>query len=167
MLLVKTSVRPSAIHGLGVFAEQSIPGGETIWKFLPGFDQIFPKAVLLDVPEVVREYVDHYCYCGDLVLFTGDHDHFINHSDDPNMLFDPIAMTGIALRDIEIGEEITESYLNNRTWNKYASTTNEDRKMTVHCMNAVRSPAQDKDPMADARCQHEADRSQAPLDRTE
>ena len=34
MLLVKTELRSSGIHGLGVFAVDPIPKGELVWEFL-------------------------------------------------------------------------------------------------------------------------------------
>ncbi len=38
MLLVKTKIGQSKIHGIGIFAEQFIPKGTVIWKFMSGFD---------------------------------------------------------------------------------------------------------------------------------
>ena len=33
MLLVKTTLRPSEVHGLGLFADEFIPKGIAIWRF--------------------------------------------------------------------------------------------------------------------------------------
>jgi hypothetical protein len=33
MLLVKTTIAPSPIHGIGLFADQFIPQGTRIWEF--------------------------------------------------------------------------------------------------------------------------------------
>jgi SET domain-containing protein len=38
MLLVRTRLAPSAIHGLGVFAAEPIARGAEVWRFTPGFD---------------------------------------------------------------------------------------------------------------------------------
>ncbi len=35
MLYVPMSVRPSAIEGLGLFAETPIPAGTLVWRFVP------------------------------------------------------------------------------------------------------------------------------------
>ena len=38
MLLVHARVGVSAIHGLGLIANEFIPMGSKIWEFMPGFD---------------------------------------------------------------------------------------------------------------------------------
>ncbi|HEY9586021.1 MAG TPA: hypothetical protein VJJ27_00060 [Candidatus Paceibacterota bacterium] len=50
MLLIKTKVKSSKIHGLGLFADQFIPEGTEIWRFTPGFDQKFTGEQLLALP---------------------------------------------------------------------------------------------------------------------
>ena len=41
MLLVKTYLDKSRIHGLGVFAAQPICKGAKIWRFVYGFDRFY------------------------------------------------------------------------------------------------------------------------------
>src|SRR6185312_11978 len=41
MLLVKTYLDKSAIHGLGVFAAERIRKETKIWRFVYGFDQVY------------------------------------------------------------------------------------------------------------------------------
>ncbi len=116
MLLVKTNVAMSPIHGLGVFAAEPIPAGTPIWALDALLDRVFPAAALADYPEHVREYLEHYCEYfpeTDELVLSGDGDRFTNHSDDPNT-----AVAGrnapdarvVAVRDIAEGEEITCSY---------------------------------------------------------
>jgi hypothetical protein len=38
MLLVKTKIGPSAIQGIGLFADQFIAKGTHLWEFTPGLD---------------------------------------------------------------------------------------------------------------------------------
>ena len=40
MLLVKTRLGASAIHGIGLFADEFIPKDTVTWRFTPGLDQI-------------------------------------------------------------------------------------------------------------------------------
>ena len=41
MLLVKTYLDKSSIHGLGVFASQVIRKGTKVWRFVDGFDRVY------------------------------------------------------------------------------------------------------------------------------
>ena len=41
MLKVKTYLAVSAVHGIGLFADQDIPGGAAIWEFNPMVDLEF------------------------------------------------------------------------------------------------------------------------------
>ncbi len=38
MLLVKTQLKNSRIHGVGIFADEDIPKGTAIWRDYEGFD---------------------------------------------------------------------------------------------------------------------------------
>jgi SET domain-containing protein len=116
MLLVKTKLAASPIHGMGLFAEEFIPKGTVVWKFVPGFDvEITPEAVE-EYPEHVRKWMTHFAYL-DMYLkrwiMCSDDARFVNHADDPNMLpdysSDPYG-PDIACRDIQPGEEITDNY---------------------------------------------------------
>jgi uncharacterized protein len=116
MLLVKTKLAPSSIHGLGIFAEEFIPKGTTVWAFQPGFDvEKTPEEVAL-LPPRALEWIQHYGY-RDIQLHRWiicvDDARFVNHSEDPNMkpdyARDPYGMD-VACRDIHPGEEITDDY---------------------------------------------------------
>lgn len=112
MLLVKTYVAPSRIHGLGLFAAERIPKGTRIWEFNPVFDRFITKAEFDALPQAARDFLRIYAYAwpkdGDTLLFSADNGHFSNHSDDANTIEEePYA---IAARDILPGEEITSNY---------------------------------------------------------
>jgi len=116
VLLIRTTIGPSPIHGFGLFALDPVPAGTVIWTFDPVIDQDISEVDLDSYPDHVREYLEHYCEYfperGTLVL-SGDSDRFTNHSDDPNTHKDkpnhPRARV-LAARDIEAGEEITADY---------------------------------------------------------
>ena len=124
MLLVKTKVKSSKIHGLGIFAEQAIKQGTPIWAFEPRLDRILNLADLAALPRQTVEFLEHYCEyfpeTGELVL-SGDNDRYTNHADDPNTVVvgrnSPHASV-IAARDIKKGEEITCDYtvIRSRKW---------------------------------------------------
>ena len=87
MLLIAVEVRPSAVHGLGVFAREAAHRGAVVWQFDPGVDNRHPVSWLERQPGHVRRFVDIY---GVLSLdktqlsIPGDQTLFINHSSTPN-----------------------------------------------------------------------------------
>ena len=118
MLLVKTKIGPSKIHGIGIFADEFIPKGTIVWKFVPGFDLKLTKEGVKKLPEPAREFFLNYCYLsydtGYYILCT-DNARFYNHSKNPNTTGVDLEDTeneggDIATRDIKEGEEITYDY---------------------------------------------------------
>lgn len=112
MFTIKTRLDKSAIHGIGVFAEEFVPKGVIVHEYLKDFDIIYSDEQYEKLPEQIREYVLHYGYYsegeGGYVL-CGDNGRFVNHSKEPNIqMFDKI--NTIATKDIQVGDEITEDY---------------------------------------------------------
>lgn len=117
MLMVKTTIKKSKIHGIGLFAAQFIPRGTVVWKFTPGFDLRFTKKDILEFPTQLQLYLYKYCWRSKksgLYCFSSDNGKYFNHSDNPNTLSkycngeDEVITR--SLQDIEIGEEITDDY---------------------------------------------------------
>jgi hypothetical protein len=109
MLLVKTYLDRSPIHGLGVFASEAIRKGTKIWRFVDGFDRVYSPEAFARLPKPAQDFIQHYGYQVDgEILLTVDNDHHMNHSDDANTCWrvDHI----VAKRDIALGEEITNNY---------------------------------------------------------
>jgi SET domain-containing protein len=109
MLLVKTYLDKSPIHGLGVFAGEFIRKGTKVWRFVEGFDRAYTPKQFARLPKPARDYLRQHAYRVDgEILYTIDNDHHMNHSDKPNtFLHNGYA---IAARDIRKGEEITNDY---------------------------------------------------------
>ena len=116
MMLVKTRVAPSGIHGLGLFAAEFIARGAAVWRFQPGFDHDFSPAQFAALPPPAQAHTRWFCFVSRSdghVILGGDHACFINHSPKPNSGAPPDAaspVTTVALRDIAAGEEITCNY---------------------------------------------------------
>jgi len=109
MLLVKTYLDKSAIHGLGVFAGELIRKGTKIWRFVEGFDHAYSPKQFAKLPKPARDFLKNYGYRVDgEILFTVDNDRHINHSEDPNTFLK--SGYAIARRNIRKGEEITNDY---------------------------------------------------------
>src|SRR3989338_2233288 len=115
MLLVKTKIGQSKIHGIGLFADQFILKGTILWKFTPGFDQKFTREQILNFPELLQIYICKYAWkskINGLYYFSSDNGKYFNHSDDPNTLTEDNdneeereGIT-IAIKDIHVGEEL-------------------------------------------------------------
>ena len=117
MLLVKTLLKVSAIHGLGLIADEDIGEGQEIWRFSPGFDLHLEIEEVDALPEVARSQILHYAYLHPSkksYVLCADDARFFNHSMAPNCLdfaFDSSddAYT-LAARPIAKGEELTVDY---------------------------------------------------------
>ena len=51
MLVVKTKIKNSPIHGIGLFAEEFIPKGTLVWKLNKKFDLIYTKKQFNSLPK--------------------------------------------------------------------------------------------------------------------
>lgn len=111
MLLVKTTLGPSTIHGIGLFAAEPIARGTVIWRFDECIDRRFNKAARDALPEPTRSFVATYSYPerlgSDVHNLDGDNARFMNHSVAPNT---DCEVDTIASRDIAVGEELLCDY---------------------------------------------------------
>lgn len=114
MLLVKTRIGPSAIEGVGLFANEFIAKGTTVWQFTSGFDLYLTAEDIQRLPAAAQAQMLKYCYrdkeTGRYVLCADDA-RFFNHSDHPNTVDMPGPEgSTVAIRDIRTGEELTCDY---------------------------------------------------------
>lgn len=116
MLLVSATVKPSSIHGLGCFANEKVMKGQVVWRFDERLDQRLLAANLAALPQAAQDFVRMYAYRElyrgqDVYTLCGDHARHMNHSDQANLLSagDDLDID-VAIRDIEIGEELTCNY---------------------------------------------------------
>lgn len=114
MLLVHARAGASAIHGIGLIAQEFIPLGTRVWEAREGFDLLLDEERLRRLSASARAQVLWYAYWDPqrrVFVLSADDDRFTNHSDDPNTANDGEAT--FAVRDIHPGEEITWDY---RPW---------------------------------------------------
>lgn len=113
MMLVQCHIGRSEIEGLGVFTDEPIPAGRTVWRFDRRFDLLVPLAELDRAPEHLRQFYDRFAYemeeWPDHLALDGDDGRFMNHADDPNLDFSTPGIA-VAARDIAPGEELTCDY---------------------------------------------------------
>ena len=112
MLKVATYLKPSTIHGIGVFAGENIKKGEIIGTFFEPFDVRLGSLRVAGLPRIAQEYLEHFAYVdlyGSYNL-NSDNEKYFNHSEYPNIGTDMHSQDDIALRDISVDEELTVNY---------------------------------------------------------
>lgn len=117
MLLIKSKIGESEIHGVGLFADEFISKGTEVWRFTPGFDMKFTAEQLLQFPDSLQKYMYTYAWRSKkskLYCFASDNGKYFNHSENPNVLSEyrdgEEEVVTVAIRDIQKGEEIVDDY---------------------------------------------------------
>ncbi len=116
MLLIPVRADRSLIHGLGLFATAPIAAGTPVWRFQPGFDQVFHAREFEALPAPAQAHLRHFGFLDgarERWVLDGDLAIFMNHSVEPNTGApgaDGVADVTTALRAIGAGEEITCDY---------------------------------------------------------
>jgi len=118
-----TEVKPSKIHGLGLFAKKHIPKGEIWWHARPEDVLIITKnqfrtLELSHKNENLEAYLktlltySYYERDLDALIFCLDNSRYVNHSFNANSgaTDDENGFCSVTQRDIFPGEEITEDY---------------------------------------------------------
>jgi uncharacterized protein len=112
MLLIRTRIGLSPIHGNGVFACETALAGSTVWQYEPAFDRVISEEELRTMPAAFCEYINMYAYhstdIDGRLLLPCDHARFLNHSADPNTK--ELPFRSVASRLIKSGDEITCDY---------------------------------------------------------
>lgn len=114
MLMVGTELRPSSVHGIGVFLTEPVSAGQIIWRFDSRVDRVFADVELREMPEHLQTYLRTYSTLhNDLKLWVlcGDNGRHFNHSDTPNTRSLGVAFgDDVASDDLPVGAELTSDY---------------------------------------------------------
>ena len=114
MMMVDTELRPSPIHGLGVFLLAPVREGELIWRFDARIDRVYTSAEVASLPDHVQRYVRTYSTWHEqtrLFVLCGDNGRFFNHAEVPSTRSNAISFgEDHAARDLAAGEELTSDY---------------------------------------------------------
>lgn len=111
MLIVKTKLKFSELHGLGVFADEPISRGRVVLRYNQYFDLFFSDEDIKKLPKPMVETLEYYgtrCNNPGGFYYFVDNERFLNHSDNPNLRIGRVVMT--AARDVKAGEELTVDY---------------------------------------------------------
>jgi len=118
MLTVKTELKNSSVAGLGVFATEFIQKGALVWIFAEDLDRVFTRDDVNIFSKDECVFLYKYATIGakhlDTLILAVDNARFINHSDTPNIEYSKsggvVEYPCKSLRDIRVGEEITQNY---------------------------------------------------------
>ena len=114
MMMVDTEIKPSPIHGTGVFLTQPVKKGDLIWRFDARIDRVYTPQEIEALPEHVQRYLYTYCTWHEqtgLYVLCGDNGRYFNHSDAPSTISNAISFgEDRAARDLAAGEELTSDY---------------------------------------------------------
>ena len=115
MLLIRTTIAASPIHGVGCFARDSVSSGTMIWQFHPRIDLVFARDEILAMPQALQIFMVQYASKDvgqDRYVYCSDNARFINHAGSPNLVHNAVtsATAMFARRDIAPGEELTLDY---------------------------------------------------------
>lgn len=114
MMLVETELRPSPIHGLGVFLLQPILAGQPVWRFDSRIDRVYAPEEIASLPQHVQRYLRTYSTWSDsagLYVLCGDNGRYFNHSASPSTISSGVCFgDDRATRDLAAGEELTSDY---------------------------------------------------------
>jgi len=115
LLLIRTKIKESPIHGVGCFASEAATAGSIVWRLDPRIDLAFTAAEILATPPAFQVFMVQYASKDggqDRYVYCADNARFINHAEEPNLVHnaDTSATLIFARRDIEPGEELTLDY---------------------------------------------------------
>ncbi|MEA3045323.1 MAG: uncharacterized protein QOH47_3161 [Sphingomonadales bacterium] len=114
MLLFDTELRPSPIHGIGVFLLEDVKEGDIVWRFDSRIDRVYSDDELDNLPAKLQEFLRTYSTwheAAGLWVLCGDNGRHFNHSDNPNTFSLGIAFSDdVAATDIPAGTELTSDY---------------------------------------------------------
>jgi SET domain-containing protein len=114
MMMVDTEIRPSPIHGLGVFLRQPVQKGDLIWRFDARVDRVFTLAELESLPRHMQAYMKTYATWHEatgLYVLCGDNGRYFNHSETPSTVSNAISFgEDHAAADLPAGTELTSDY---------------------------------------------------------
>ena len=115
--LIYTELRPSNIHGVGYHAFRKIEKGTEVFKPWKGPTDYYKVYILdsrigLELRTFILKYFINVNDNVNILLINGLNfstpwRHYVNHVTYPNL-----TSTGVALQNIEIGEEIIRNYYN-------------------------------------------------------
>ena len=112
--MVKSELRQSSIHGIGVFLVEPVRKGQLIWRFDTRIDRVYSEDEVASLPERAQDFLRTYSTWHEQArvwVLCGDNGRHFNHSDTPNTVSDGVAFGhDHAAEDLPAGTELTTGY---------------------------------------------------------
>jgi SET domain-containing protein len=114
MMLVDTELRPSPIHGIGVFLREPVRGGDLVWRFDSRVDRVYTESEIATLPDHMKRFMRMFSTwheASGLWVLCGDNGRHFNHSATPNTISSGISFgDDRAAFDLPAGTELTSDY---------------------------------------------------------
>jgi SET domain-containing protein len=115
MLVIKTEIKPSRTHGLGLFALEAVEeGGVVMEPSTPGLDIELEESEFKKLPKLEQDFILHYGFVNrhtGKYHLTYDNTRFINHNPkNPNLIYHESTGRLLATQKILAGDELTQDY---------------------------------------------------------
>ena len=114
MMMVETVLKPSEIHGIGVFLAEPVSKGTLLWRFDSRIDRVYCDDEIATLPPLMQNFLRTYSTWNAAVqlwVLCGDNGRHFNHSATPNSISDGIAFgCDFAADDLPAGTELTSDY---------------------------------------------------------
>lgn len=114
MMMCETELRPSPIHGIGVFLLEPVKAGQILWRFDSRIDRIYSQAEVSSLPARMQAFIETYSTWHEglqVWILCGDNGRHFNHSATPNTLSRGIGFgDDVAICDMPAGAELTSDY---------------------------------------------------------
>lgn len=114
MMMVETVLKPSNIHGIGVFLAAPVTKGTLLWRFDSRIDRVYCEEEIGSMPPLAQDFLRTYSTWNTAVqlwVLCGDNGRHFNHSASPNSISDGIAFgCDYAAEDLPAGTELTSDY---------------------------------------------------------
>ena len=131
MMMVETELKPSEIHGIGVFLTAPVSKGTVLWRFDSRVDRVYCAEEIACLPPLTQDFLRTYSTWNSAVqlwVLCGDNGRHFNHSASPNSISDEISFgCDYAADDLPAGTELTSDY----------STICDDVRLNGHHFNLV------------------------------
>ena len=111
MFHIKTKLKISRLHGIGLFADENILKGQKVYTENPTLDLFLSDEELSKLPANEKAIIQHYGYFDrrkNKWHLSFDDIRFCNHSPDGNITLQN--GVSVAKKDIKAGEELTQDY---------------------------------------------------------
>ena len=117
MMLINYKLDKDIWGGIGMYANENIKKHDVVYIYNSSLIEIMSLTDIQALPDAARNAILKYSYSGKgqhklvgAVYYGIDDSRFMNHSDDPSLIYDETYECYTAARTLYVGEELTCDY---------------------------------------------------------